>query len=150
MKKMQLVCDNAQLLYTHKRMLKDIRTILKEISNSWYDTIVYLPRGGMIPAAYISYHLGVQHVVDFNAFVRELTDPSFVRGSIRALLVDDISDSGATLERSITTFNNAKIVGDVMDTATLIKRRTTRVHPTYFGTLVTGKQWVMFPWDQPL
>lgn len=62
------------------------------------------------------------------------------------LIADDISDSGATLEKiveSIKKFKFAKIF-----TATLVVKTYTSFLPDFYAKKDDSQDWIVFPWEQ--
>lgn len=89
-----------------------------------YDCIYGIPRGGMVVAVRLS------HLLD----VRVITDEDDIRYS-RTLVVDDIADTGNTLE----CFR-------YWDIATLYYHKQSTVVPNIWVYEKTDK-WVVFPWE---
>lgn len=78
-------------------------------------------RGGYIPAVMISHRLNI---------------PYATRLTPTTLLVDDISDTGTTLNKSIA-----------VHTATLHYKPTSKHKPTFFAKEV-GPEWIVYPWER--
>jgi len=85
-----------------------------------------LKRGGLIPAVMISHTLGLKYV----------DTPHFHHDE--CLIVDDICDSGVTLEK----WNNHV-------TAVLhYKPHTSCVIPTMYAFAHEGDEWIIYPWER--
>ena len=89
-------------------------------------TSIYgLPRGGLIPAVMLSHKLNI---------------PLFKSGYDvllgTTLIVDDICDTGETLEK----YTNYPI-------ATIHHKQTASVEPTFHYSLVRGTAWIVYPWE---
>lgn len=82
-----------------------------------------IPRGGLIPAVLLSHKLGL---------------PYTTRILPNTLIVDDIADTGETLDRTIAVYS-----------ATLIfKPHTSKIKPTFYGDKHEGNEWIIFPWEK--
>jgi len=98
--------------------------ITKEFSNITH--IYGIPRGGLIPAVMLSHKLGIPLVIK--------------RGyeTLTTLIVDDISDSGETLEDY-----------EGLNTAVLLhKPHTSRSVPTMYGSIHSSDAWIIYPWER--
>ena len=85
-----------------------------------------LKRGGLIPAVMVSHTLGLEYV-DTPHFYHE-----------NCLIVDDICDSGVTLEK-----------WDDHITAVLhYKPHTSCVEPTIHASKHIGDEWIIYPWER--
>jgi len=119
------------------------------------DVIVGIMRGGIIPARIIADKLGVNRIETLEvklyrkAGVRE-EKPYVVRpiiGELRGLnvlIVDDISDSGLTLESAVNLVS--LYAPRAVRTATLYIKPWTRLVPDYYAA--TTRKWVVFPWEK--
>jgi hypothetical protein len=86
------------------------------------DSVHGIPRGGLIPAVLISHKLGLPYV--------SAVGPN-------TLVVDDICDSGVTLDK-----------GPGVYTAVLhYKPHTSCFKPTIWSETHEGDEWVIYPWE---
>jgi len=86
------------------------------------DSVHGIPRGGLIPAVLISHKLGLPYV--------GLVGPN-------TLVVDDICDSGVTLDK-----------GPGVYTAVLhYKPHTSCFQPTMWAEIHEGNEWLIYPWE---
>jgi hypoxanthine phosphoribosyltransferase len=121
------------------------------------DHLVGIGRGGLVPAAYLSHRTGISMLsVDFSSGVPAFADEllhklaAATREGQRILLVDDINDSGRTIEalnRSLSAEGGAI---DNVRVAVLIDnvRSVAKVH--YRSRTIdraTDKRWFVFPWE---
>lgn len=125
------------------------------------DVIIIVGRGGFIPGTLLTYKLGVKTVHSFS--VQTYNEKDVKTGSIisiqepghslelkhknsKVLVVDDISDSGHTLDyiKSELTTNygltNIKF-------ATLFTKNKTVFLPDYYVTEYPNDTWLIFPWE---
>jgi len=91
-----------------------------------------IPRGGLIPAVLLSHKLGIP-------LVQKLKNYS--------LIVDDISDSGNTLNELVERANNPIYNYKDIHTATLFERENTIFQPDYIGEHIKYNDWLVFPWE---
>jgi uncharacterized protein len=122
--------------------------------------IIGVGRGGLIPATLLAYKLNVKQVYNFS--VQTYTDDNTKSddivtvqepgGSLRdhlndeILIVDDLSDSGVTLNY-IKMFLIAHYGLKKVKTATLCIKDKTNFLPDYFITQFPSTTWLIFPWE---
>ena len=106
----------------------DMSDIIKELCDRiplelpLVDSVYGIPRGGLIPAVMISHHLGLPYVETIGK---------------NTLVVDDICDSGVTLDKMPGQF-----------TAVLFhKPHTSCFTPNVWSKLHEGDEWLVFPWE---
>ena len=82
-----------------------------------------MPRGGLIPAVMLSHKLNI---------------PLFKPGMIldnKVLIVDDICDSGVTLQKYNVT------------TAVIHYKQSAKVEPNFYYSLTPEDKWIVYPWE---
>ena len=92
-----------------------------------------VPRGGAIPAVWLSHKTGIDYYQLNSAQISKTADLSHI------LIVDDICDSGETIKKLKESFNKCQ-------TATLYYKETAIDKPDIYGE-VTGEEWLVFPWE---
>ena len=107
---------------------KDFGSMIEKLSNLIkksrykFDGVYGIPRGGLSLAVALSHKLNL---------------PLLLYPTKKSLVVDDISDTGKTLQ----SHKNKKI-------ACLFSSRWTDVEPDYFiNTKINTKDWIVFPWE---
>jgi len=106
-------------------------TIKESVSDFTY--ISGIPRGGLIPGAYLSHYLGLKYIPYGDA--KQL--PIGFRRQV--LVVDDICDSGITLlEASDFGFQ----------TAALAMRYSSPYIPEFYSEKIKHDDWLIFPWEK--
>ena len=86
------------------------------------DSIHGIPRGGLIPAVMVSHKLNLPYV--------NVVGPN-------TLVIDDICDSGVTLEKAPGVW-----------TAVLhYKPHTSSFQPSMWANIHEGDEWVIYPWE---
>ena len=102
-------------------------------SVSEFTHITVIPRGGLIPGAYLSHYLGIKYIPYSDA--KQL--PINVRSNV--LVVDDICDSGLTLvEADAFGFR----------TASLSLRYSSSFIPDFYSEKIEDDRWLVFPWER--
>jgi hypoxanthine phosphoribosyltransferase len=121
------------------------------------DHLVGIGRGGLVPAAYLSHRTGITMLsVDFSSGVPAFADELLhklagsTREGQRILLIDDINDSGRTIE----ALNKSLIAEggeiDNVRVAVLIDNVSSVARVHYRSRTIdraTDKRWFVFPWE---
>lgn len=139
---------------------EDIEQLVSKICDDMknrYTTnhIIAVGRGGLIPARLISDKLNVKDISIINVSLYKGVAEKNNKISIlnyneniekkNVLLIDDISDSGETIEAVIDHLKNKR--ANVIRSATLLMRDTLIRWPSFVGKTI-GKDWVIFPWEK--
>ena len=93
-----------------------------------------VPRGGLIPATWLSHKTGLKYQQINSAQISQMADLSHI------LIIDDICDSGETIQKIKENFPKCQ-------TATLYYKETAIVKPDIYGEIV-GEEWIVFPWEE--
>lgn len=120
---------------------------------------IALLRGGIVPMRLLSDYLGINEFyflrVKFYESVGETKDKPEVeklsreqieriRGKNKALIVDDIADTGESLIAAINYLKKEGI--KEIKTATLIKKPSSKIEPDI--SIMQTSAWVIFPWEK--
>lgn len=97
-----------------------------------FDFIFAIPRGGLVMGVKLSYLLEIPIYSNTYEMPKEIS---------RILLVDDVSDTGKTLQKMVNVFKQ-----DDVTVATLYKKPWTIFNPD-FHVHETDK-WIVYPWDK--
>lgn len=121
------------------------------------DHIVGIGRGGLVPAAYLSHRTGISLLsVDFSSgvpsFAEELMEKLALatREGRTILLVDDINDSGGTIEALRKSLIDHGAVEACVRVAVLIDNLRSKAKVDYASRTIdrsTDKRWFVFPWE---
>ena len=123
-----------------------IDKICNEISGRNFDVVVGISRGGLIPAVMISHRLKLPLLTmtvtlrDNLARVQSLK----IKKGEKALVVDDINDSGNTLTMISEFFKTRHIHAGY---AVLQNKLSSNFSVDYYGTLQDNDNWINFPWE---
>jgi xanthine phosphoribosyltransferase len=159
-----------KLYYTWQDVERQTQEILRQIqSDGWRpDYVVGLTRGGLVPANLISQYLEVpMHTLrvslrDDNDQPESnlwMAEDAYKRKKI--LIVDDINDSGATLNWIKNDWEDSclpesdrwfKAWGDNIRIAVLVDNEASksRLNPTYSAVDLNKAEedvWIVFPWE---
>ena len=147
-----------------------IHDIIRQMNNdNWMpDYVVGITRGGLVPALKISHYLGLP-METLKISLRDGSDDGCESNCWMAedaydgkhiLVVDDINDSGATLEWlkkdwSLSAFRNDPKWNDIWNEtvrfATLIDNDASPTQVNYIGKSINKAEddvWVVFPWEE--
>ncbi|WP_297465108.1 phosphoribosyltransferase [Thermococcus sp.] len=119
------------------------------------DVVVGIARGGLVPAVMLSHILGdlelkVIDVKFYKDVEKKMERPVItipLHGSLegkRVLIVDDVSDTGKTLEVVIEDVKNAG--ASEVKVACLSMKPWTKVVPDFY--VFRTDKWVVFPWEE--
>lgn len=95
-----------------------------------FDCVLYIPQGGVVPAVKVAELL--------NLPVFSINDKVDRRVYKRPLVVDDINDTGKTL--------NTLAVSDAVY-ATVVKRHSSECNFAWYGHLEKSDDYLIFPWE---
>jgi hypoxanthine phosphoribosyltransferase len=119
--------------------------------------IVYIERGGMIPARLLSDMLMVKDVAGINASYYLGVDrraskvsvgqmPKLKGGSKYLLLVDDVADTGKTLRKvadAIRKRHNVRVA-----TCTIFYKPQSEIRPDFYAKAVGNDKWIIFEYEE--
>ena len=100
-----------------------IKVLCSKIINDYpnIDSVMGLPRGGLIPAVLISHQLDI---------------PFVIHPGKNTLVVDDINDTGETLSKAPGAY-----------WAVLHHKPTSKFKPNFYAKEVND-QWIVYPWER--
>jgi|TARA_R110000822_G_scaffold73728_4_gene177212 hypoxanthine phosphoribosyltransferase len=148
--------------YTHKQIDKLTEKIVYQLAREQWkpDYVIGLTRGGLIPAVYISHILDVpmltlkinlrDHVEQDNLYEAHHGIYDLI-GHKKILIVDDINDTGATLNYILDQVNVDQQSAD-LKFAVLIDNLSSDFKGTinYAGTEINKAEepvWIVYPWE---
>ena len=91
-----------------------------------------IPRGGLVPAVMMSHAYGIKYISYSSAKMLPLDLRK------KTIVIDDISDTGLTMSEA----DKMKFI-----TSSLCTRIGTKTLPRLTGEVISGKQWLVFPWE---
>lgn len=144
------------MYYSYLDFTIDLHRIIEEIhaEEVSYDYVVGIVRGGSIPAACISYHLGVPlKMVSWSTYHKDqMKESAFdiaedMEDGKKILVVDDILDSGRTLAELMADWG---VDRSKFDLAVLVWNTSQDALPDFYGRKIdraTNEEWITFWWE---
>ena len=138
--------------YTFPMYLEGITSLADRIQSDRYpatfDYVVGLARGGAIPAVHISHMMNIPcRIVHWSLrdHIHQDISPLLIRELLfsRVLLVDDIMDSGKTIEGFMEFMDVRR---SQLTIASLISRKESSIQPDYVH-VKDPEGWVKFWWE---
>jgi len=132
-----------------------------EDANFKPDVIITVGRGGLIPGALLTYKVDVKIVHNFSVqtyndadvktgFIISIQEPghslSLQHKNSKVLIVDDISDTGHTLEYIKNELKTNYGLTNIKF-ATLFTKKSTTFVPDFFVKQYPDESWIVFPWE---
>jgi len=134
----------------------------KLVIGNEYDTILCITRGGLIPAGMLAYQLDIKNVVNVKISsyndndeqeyvdVQSLSkkDLKILKRSNRVLVVDDIVDSGNTIEALDEYLYDelGKGFGE-LDIFSIVSKKSKLTKFSIYN-MDDDDRWIVFPWDK--
>ena len=143
----------------YETFLADLEAIARRLAaDDWKpDFLVGVGRGGLVPAAYLSHRTGitmlsVDHSSGDAAFADELLEKLAAksREGSNILIVDDINDSGTTINYLRQVLADHGCSEPHIRVAVLINNQRSKARVEYAGTDMdrsADKRWFVFPWE---
>ena len=140
--------------YKYDEFMNDLKVLEPQIKEYNPDTLLAIARGGMTIGHFLAERLDMREIYSLNAISYEnekkLGKPKIfnipdLKNKKRVLLLDDISDSGETLEEVLKTLKS--LYPEVeFKTLTIFYKDHTKVMPDIFSKKTD--KWIVFFWDK--
>ena len=139
--------------YSYREFLDDVAALSKDVINYNPDTILAVARGGLTFGHFISLSLNNRRLFTLNSIHYNNTEKldsieifniPDLSSSKKILIVDDIADSGDTLNEILTILKN-RYPECQYKTATLFYKSTSLIIPDYRAK--EAKEWIDFFWE---
>jgi len=167
-----MITDPSKMYLTHKDIKISCLDIIRQMEKSeWKPKVVVgITRGGLLPAMYISQWYTIpmytvkiqladskgQHYDDATESACDLSEDAYNKKNI--LVIDDINDSGRTLEWLKKDWQGSSIPQDprwetiwhkTVRFATIVDKETSVFNVDYhvIKMLPDQDKWVVFPWE---
>lgn len=145
---------------SHAEFVADVRALAAAIAADadWAPSyLIGIGRGGLVPAVFLSHATGLHTLsVDYSSQVDDFAAAPLerlaqrTRAGERLLLVDDINDTGGTINRIRALLANEAAVGDHVRFATLLDNCRSAASVDYRARTIdraVTKDWFIFPWE---
>lgn len=152
--------QHPELYYVpYDAFLADLEAVARKVeADSWTpDFLVGIGRGGLVPAAYLAHRTGITLLsVDYSSGDKEFATDLLVKlahksaSGVRILIIDDINDSGGTINTLRATLQANGCTAANIRTAVLINNVSSAAQAEYAGTdmdRTNDKRWFVFPWE---
>ena len=138
--------------YKYEEFIEDIEVFANKLKDIKIDTIVAVARGGLCLSHFLASKLNLRDVQSINAISYDKNRQSnlniqnipSLKNKTKILLVDDIADSGKTLQEVVKVLNNKYIDLDIT-TLTIFYKKTSIIKPDIY--LHQNENWVEFFWE---
>lgn len=143
----------------YEDFLAKVRILSRKVRESGWlpDFVIGIGRGGLVPAVYVSHQLELPMLsIDHSAKVPGFADELLAKvaamsgAGSRMLFIDDINDSGGTIEyiRGLLASNGA--AEENLRFAVVINNRSSKVEVDLWAETIDraeDKRWFVFPWE---
>lgn len=134
---------------------KAVESLAVEIKEDYDpDAIVGIARGGLVPAVRLSHLMNdllmrVIHVKYYEDFEETMEKPEIFWSDVkklegRVLVVDDVADSGKTLEVVLDHLEDR--IENGIKVSTIAYKPSSKIKPDYF--VYETEKWLVFPWER--
>jgi hypoxanthine phosphoribosyltransferase len=144
----------SNYIYTWDKFLTDNKKMAAVVKAANYDMIIGVATGGLpfLTSLYNSTKIPYEIVKcsSYDGQTKKFFNMEFsipFIGGKRILIIDDISDTGETLQKVVERCKEMGTEGMLIDTATLCVKPHTKFWPTWWFCLVDNQDWVYFPWE---
>ena len=140
--------------YSYDEFSKDIKELSNQIKNYSPDALISIARGGMTMGHFISEELEMREIYTINSvhYEKDKKLDYFIIKNIpdlsnhkKIILLDDISDSGETLQHIIKILQKQYPQIEIK-TATIFYKNTSVLIPDF--KLKEATKWIVFFWEK--
>ena len=139
--------------YNCEELQNDVKLLAKQSRTFKADTILAIARGGLIPSQLLAYHLNIRNIqsIQIQSYDKTvqrdelmLQDTTNLSNASRVLIVDDIIDSGKTLD-ALLLHVKEKYPHITFKSASIFYKPTASIQPDF--TCKEAKEWINFFWE---
>lgn len=143
----------------YPEFVADVQTVAAALEEEGWkpDHIVGIGRGGLVPAAYLSHRTGISLLsIDYSSGVPSFAEELMEKLAVATcegrsiLIVDDINDSGRTIEALRNSLIEHGADRTKVRVAVLIDNVRSAAKVEYRSRTIdraTDKRWFVFPWE---
>jgi len=152
--------DKPELHFiSHDQFVDDVGTVAGNAAlRDWKpDFVIGIGRGGLAPAVYMSHALALPMLsIDYSSeepsFADQLLRKTAAKSAAgeRLLFVDDINDSGGTIQQIREILAADGCADANLKFAVLINNSRSRSHVDFWAKMIdrdSDKRWFVFPWE---
>tara|TARA_B110000908_G_scaffold85182_1_gene101799 strand:+ start:6376 stop:6825 length:450 start_codon:yes stop_codon:yes gene_type:complete len=144
----------SKIYLSYDDVLSMVKQLEYDVSKMRPDIVVGIQRGGVVPALHLSHALDrpMEVVVwqtrdGIDTTMSDAVYEALDRGNV-VLFVDDINDSGRTLQEIIQACNLKGDYNHLIKTAVLVEK-TSSIHKADSKALrIDDERWIVFPWEK--
>jgi hypoxanthine phosphoribosyltransferase len=154
------IAAEPELYYiSNDGFVADVKILAQRVQEGdWQpDFVIGIGRGGLVPAVYISHQLdlpmlSIDHSSKVPGFADELLAKVAAKSvaGTRLLFIDDINDSGGTIDYVRRLLADNDCDSDNLRFAVIISNSRSRVAVDYWTQMIDreeDKRWFVFPWE---
>ena len=139
--------------YKFEQFLKDVENLSNQIKKYNPDCLIPIARGGLTLGHFLGEKLNIRDVFAINSIHYEkdkkldylkIKNIPNLTNKKRVVLIDDISDSGETLEGVIKVIKN-RYPNIELKVATIFYKSTSKVIPDF--KIRENREWILFFWE---
>lgn len=120
----------------NKKLITLINIIKK--NDVKFDFVYGIPRGGLIPAVFISHQLEIDLLINLNSSLNKLKDK-------KIFIIDDIVDTGITMIEIINLIKLFNIKLKVFS-GSIFKHKKSNFIPDFY--VEENDKWIIFPYER--
>jgi len=143
-----------KFVYTWDFFEEDVTKLLKLIEYGSYDMLIRVVTGGLPLLTKIHNATKIPYEIVKCSSYDEETKKFFHMefgipfiGGKKVLVLDDVSDTGETLQKVVEKCRELGTKDIVVDTATLCVKTGTTFWPNWYGRIVEKYDWIHFAWE---
>ena len=125
---------------TWDTVMRDVYMMTESVTD-YFDAVVGIANGGIVPAVLIANRLGVKDILTiYKSYDRDYVE-SMLQDYEKVLIIDDINDTGDTISQYLNLdHNNCRC-------ATLYRRYNTKQSKVAYGRQLESNEYFQFPWE---
>ena len=142
-----------RIYFSYDDILTMCHDLAFQLETQKIDLVVGIKRGGVVPALHLSHELEKpMEVITWQTRDREEQEHNelikeMIREGKRVAFVDDINDSGRTLQE-VTDAYGSDEGNDNIYTATLIEKVDSETKADFSSLQLGNEKWIVFPWEK--
>jgi xanthine phosphoribosyltransferase len=143
----------SKIYYSYNEFRQDIKELASMLQDKRYDAILAVARGGLTIGHFLALALDKRELFALNSIhynnnqkldsIKLFNIPN-LDSYKRVLIVDDIVDSGDTMEAILERLNSL-YPNKIFDVATIFYKKGAKIEPKY--ALKEANEWIDFFWE---